>query len=190
MTASKTRFSFYRLLPLIIGLLGVTFAFVPLPLPESLTLKKCPTFIKKSMYYLNILYYEQTKKNDMKLPLQTFTRSMLSKYDGSDEALPIYLGLFGSVLDVTKEKRFYGKNAPYACFAGRDATRALGLGSLDKYDIDLEGFIDDFSPADRKELMEQVEFYRKKYPLVGYLVYANEEQALVNISHTEQVGEL
>lgn len=102
--------------------------------------------------------------------LRYYTREELANYDGSDPAQPILLGMNGDVFDVTeKGSGFYGKDAAYNCFAGKDSTRALSLGSLeedDLYRID----ISDFTAQQHKALKEQHEFYLGKYVLVGRIV--------------------
>ena len=41
---------------------------------------------------------------------------------------PIYLSIFGRVYDVTAGEKYYGEDATYGMFAGKDVTRALCLG--------------------------------------------------------------
>jgi hypothetical protein len=53
------------------------------------------------------------------------------------------LGVCGAVYDVTAlGARFYGPGNAYALFAGRDATRALALGSTDAADVARGGDVD------------------------------------------------
>ena len=47
-----------------------------------------------------------------------FTKEELKQYDGSDEKKPVYLALLGSVFDVTRGKRHYGKGGGYSFFSG------------------------------------------------------------------------
>ena len=71
--------------------------------------------------------------------------------------------------DVTeKGKQFYGPGMAYSVFAGRDGTRALTLGSLDKDDVQRRD-VSDFDAQKRKLMQEQHEFYAGKYPRVGTL---------------------
>ncbi|TYZ58074.1 hypothetical protein PybrP1_010646 [[Pythium] brassicae (nom. inval.)] len=100
--------------------------------------------------------------------LPTFTLEALKKYDGSDESLPILLAVGGKVLDVTSGAKFYGPGKTYAQFAGTACTRALALGSLDKTDITDD--VSDFDESQQKEMLETLEFYYDKYPVVGALV--------------------
>jgi membrane-associated progesterone receptor component len=97
-----------------------------------------------------------------------FTVEELRGYDGSDASRPILLGMAGDVFDVTeKGRQFYGPGAAYSVFAGRDATRALTLGSLEA--ADLTAGVDDFNEAQLAALKEQHAFYLGKYPRVGSL---------------------
>ncbi|KAK9352621.1 cytochrome b5-like heme/steroid binding domain-containing protein [Lipomyces doorenjongii] len=59
---------------------------------------------------------------------QNFSDATLALYNGSNPALPIYVGLNGSVYDVTENSRTYGPGGPYNHFAGRDAARAFVTG--------------------------------------------------------------
>ncbi|ODQ70158.1 hypothetical protein LIPSTDRAFT_58042 [Lipomyces starkeyi NRRL Y-11557] len=59
---------------------------------------------------------------------RNFSDTTLALYNGSDPALPIYVGLNGSVYDVTENSRTYGPGGPYNHFAGRDAARAFVTG--------------------------------------------------------------
>ncbi|KAJ8097020.1 cytochrome b5-like heme/steroid binding domain-containing protein [Lipomyces tetrasporus] len=59
---------------------------------------------------------------------RVFSDATLALYDGSNPDLPIYVGLNGSVYDVTENGRTYGPGGPYHHFAGRDAARAFVTG--------------------------------------------------------------
>lgn len=56
----------------------------------------------------------------------------------------------------------------YNCFAGKDSTRALTLGSLRPEDISSTD-VSDFTPAQLEAAEEQRKFYEGKYELVGKL---------------------
>lgn len=58
----------------------------------------------------------------------------LSLYNGTDENLPIYLAINGSVYDVTSSPHMYGPKGPYRFFSGRDAARAFVTGCFRKED--------------------------------------------------------
>jgi len=74
--------------------------------------------------------------------------SELSLYNGSDPSLPIYLGLNGSIYDVSVSPHFYGPGGSYSFFAGRDATRAYVTGCFEE-DLtgDLRGVEEMFVPV-------------------------------------------
>ncbi|GAY37200.1 hypothetical protein CUMW_027220 [Citrus unshiu] len=59
-----------------------------------------------------------------------FTAEELALHNGTDESIPILLGILGSVFDVTKGKSHYGVGGGYNHFAGRDASRAFVSGNF------------------------------------------------------------
>mmetsp|Transcript_15709 Transcript_15709/g.33975 ORF Transcript_15709/g.33975 Transcript_15709/m.33975 type:complete len:242 (-) Transcript_15709:781-1506(-) len=59
----------------------------------------------------------------------TFTAKELEEFGNGKNGNPIYLSVFGRVYDVTKGEKFYGPEASYSMFAGRDVTRALCMAS-------------------------------------------------------------
>lgn len=58
----------------------------------------------------------------------TFTVKELGEFGNGKNGNPIYLSIFGRVYDVTKGEKFYGPEASYSMFAGKDITRSLCLG--------------------------------------------------------------
>jgi predicted heme/steroid binding protein len=159
----------FHIAALLVGVLGVLTALWPTSI-----MGECPWLARQS--FGSQLYYRfvaLTGGGDGKIDpasgLQYYTRDELRAYDGTDPDKPLLLAIGGDVYDV-KEKgfHFYGPGMGYSQFAGRDAGRALALGSLDMKDVD-NWRIDDFSPAQRKAYKEQMEFYRNKYPHVGKL---------------------
>lgn len=80
------------------------------------------------------------------------TDEELAAYDGSDPSKPIYLGLNGTIYDVTPGRHFYGPGGGYHFFAGRDAARAFVTGCFDT-DLtpDLRGAEEMFIPVDDPE---------------------------------------
>ena len=62
-------------------------------------------------------------EEDKTLPI--FTESDLRTYDGTDPALPIYIGLDGYVYDVTLGKEYYAAGGRYHDLAGKDSSQAL-----------------------------------------------------------------
>ncbi|KAI7898308.1 cytochrome b5-like heme/steroid binding domain-containing protein [Cokeromyces recurvatus] len=99
------------------------------------------------------------------------TVSELSKYDGSDPSLPIYVAIKGDVFDVSKNTSSYGKGSGYNVFAGKDSSKALGKSSLKPEDC-----IGDYSDLTEKELEtlnQWYTFFSKRYNIVGKVVPDN-----------------
>lgn len=94
-----------------------------------------------------------------------FTFEDLRKFDGTD-GRPVYVGAKGLVFDMTTARDKYGPGGPYAVFAGRDASRALGKHSLDRADADNASW-KDLSPAEVNALDEWVAMFASKYQQVG-----------------------
>ncbi|KAI9638227.1 cytochrome b5-like heme/steroid binding domain-containing protein [Dioszegia hungarica] len=89
----------------------------------------------------------------------------LAKHDGSDPSKPIYIAIKGRVFDVTAKKEMYGVGGGYHVFAGKDASKGLGMSSLDAKDA-----VADYSGLDDKQLktLDQWEsFFEKRYNVVG-----------------------
>lgn len=96
------------------------------------------------------------------------TSEELSLYNGSDPQLPIYLGILGSVFDVTKGKSHYGEGGGYNHFSGRDASRAFVSGNFTG-----DGLTDSLlglSSTEVKSVVEWRDFYFRTYIYVGKLV--------------------
>ncbi|WVF70242.1 hypothetical protein IAT40_005031 [Kwoniella sp. CBS 6097] len=94
--------------------------------------------------------------------------SELSQYDGSDPSKPIYVAIKGRVFDVTNKPEMYGKGKGYNIFAGRDASKGLGMSSLDIKDA-----VPDYSTlneAQMKTLNQWESFFEKRYNVVGKVV--------------------
>nr|XP_043606776.1 membrane-associated progesterone-binding protein 4 isoform X1 [Erigeron canadensis] len=104
-----------------------------------------------------------------------FTVEDLAIYNGTDNSLPIFLGILGSVFDVTKGKSHYGQGGGYNHFAGRDASRAFVSGNFTG-----DGLTDslaELSSTEVKSIVEWRDFYNRTYIYVGKLVgrYYNSE---------------
>ncbi|OUM52257.1 hypothetical protein BVG19_g1429 [[Candida] boidinii] len=82
--------------------------------------------------YLDISYY----KFLMSYPCvkHTLTIEELSKYNGSNVNLPIYLSLNGTIYDVSANRGLYAIGGSYNLLTGKDATRAFVTGCLNKRD--------------------------------------------------------
>lgn len=101
-------------------------------------------------------------------PSRLFTAQELALFNGTDEQLPIFLGILGSVFDVTKGKSHYGVGGAYNHFAGRDASRAFVSGNFtgDGLTDTLRGL----SSSEVKSVVEWRDFFFKTYTIVGKLV--------------------
>jgi len=102
------------------------------------------------------------------MPQGDMTVAELKRYDGSDPTVPVLVAAKGKVYDMTKGRDYYGKGAPYNCFAGIDCSRALAKVSLDKKDLnaDCAGLF----ASERDVLNDWVRKFEDKYPFVGILV--------------------
>ncbi|XP_059661892.1 membrane-associated progesterone-binding protein 4 [Cornus florida] len=102
------------------------------------------------------------------IPPRLFTVEELAIYNGTDDALPILLGIIGSVFDVTKGKAHYGPGGGYSHFAGRDASRAFVSGNFtgDGLTDSLHGL----SSPEVKSVVDWRDFYYRTYTFVGKLV--------------------
>lgn len=79
---------------------------------------------------IGILYlYKWQPQKETVLPnqLESYTLTELAKYNGSDRALPIYIGLNGLVYDVSSGKKFYEQGGTYNWLAGKDSSKDLNL---------------------------------------------------------------
>ena len=97
--------------------------------------------------------------------------------DGSGEipvgyaTAPIYIGADDKVFDVSfGGVTFYGPGGPYNKFAGRNASRALALMSLDEKDLDNTS-IADCTEKQIQTMNDWIKTFteRKGYPVVGRL---------------------
>ncbi|TID17962.1 cytochrome b5 [Venturia nashicola] len=77
------------------------------------------------------------------------TDAELAQYDGTDLSKPIYVGLNGSIYDVSASPQTYGAGGGYSFFSGKDAARAFVTGCFQE-DLtpDLRGVEDMYIPID------------------------------------------
>ncbi|KAI0708911.1 progesterone binding protein [Cerioporus squamosus] len=97
-----------------------------------------------------------------------FTLEQLKAFDGTDPSKPIYVAIKGTVFDVTRKADTYGKGKSYNLFAGKDASRALGMSSLKPEDA-----VSDYSTlseGDMKTLNDWFDFFSKRYNIVGKVI--------------------
>lgn len=105
---------------------------------------------------------------------RNFTKEQLRYFDGSTdeksgETKPLYMSVGGTVFDVSGARNFYGPDAPYGVFAGRECGVALAKMSFDeKYLDDLEG-IDSLSFGEKTELEGWIDKFTnfRVYPIKG-----------------------
>jgi membrane-associated progesterone receptor component len=104
--------------------------------------------------------------------LRDFTPEQLREHDGV-HSTTIYIALVGDVYDVSGSSEFYGKDGPYHCFAGRDASRAMAKLSFEEADLASGRDLSDLGPFERSTLEDWVDKFKyyKAYPVVGKLTY-------------------
>ncbi|CAN6929235.1 unnamed protein product [Brassica oleracea var. botrytis] len=114
------------------------------------------------------LYFRSSFKSPPQHSQRLFSAEELALYNGTDETLPILLGILGSVYDVTKGKSHYGSGGGYNHFAGRDASRAFVSGNFtgDGLTDSLHGL----SSSEVKSIVDWRGFYARTYTPVGKLV--------------------
>jgi membrane-associated progesterone receptor component len=112
----------------------------------------------------------QAERTDLAPPKEDpFTQEELKAFDGNDPDKPVYVAIkgfyhtkfslppsshfflklpgSGTVFDVSRKRDTYGPGGSYALFAGKDASRALGLSSLKPEDA-----VPDWSTLEEKDL--------------------------------------
>ncbi|OMP09040.1 hypothetical protein COLO4_05869 [Corchorus olitorius] len=123
---------------------------------------------------------EDFEQKAEKEPIQLgdITEEELRAYDGSDPKKPLLIAIRGQIYDVSSSKMFYGRGGPYAMFAGKDASRALGMLSFKPQDIN--GNIEGLS-EDELAVLEDWEYkFIEKYPKVGRVVAATNSDSTQN----------
>ena len=77
------------------------------------------------------------------------TDAELAQFDGTDLSKPIYVGLNGSIYDVSASPQTYGAGGGYSFFSGKDAARAFITGCFaEDLTPDLRGVEDMYIPVD------------------------------------------
>lgn len=109
---------------------------------------------------------------------RVLTVAELRQHDGSATDLPegyasapIYIGADDKVFDMSfGGVTFYGPGGPYHKFAGRDASRALALMSLDEKDLE-NPTVADCTEKQLNTMQDWIKTFeqRKMYPVVGRL---------------------
>ncbi|GMI67493.1 membrane-associated progesterone binding protein 4 [Hibiscus trionum] len=125
-------------------------------------------FITSSFFGLTLLVALIAFFLNFKSSQKLFSAEELALYNGTDDSLPILLGILGSVFDVTKGKSHYGVGGGYHHFAGRDASRAFVSGNFTG-----DGLTDSLQGLSSTEVHSVVgwrDFYFRSYKFVGRLV--------------------
>ncbi|KAF9142567.1 hypothetical protein BG015_000749, partial [Linnemannia schmuckeri] len=94
-----------------------------------------------------------------------FTKEELAQHDGEKEDGTIYVAIKGIVFDVTAKKAMYGPSGGYHCFAGKDASKALGKSSLKPEDCIAD--YSELTEKERKTMEDWYIFFEKRYAIVG-----------------------
>lgn len=99
------------------------------------------------------------------------TMADVSKCDGVRNKC-MYVGIKGTVFDVTRNVNAYGVGKGYHVFVGKDASRALGKSSLKPEDTDpsLSWDWSVLNDKERKVLDDWYTFFEKRYNVVGHIV--------------------
>jgi len=99
------------------------------------------------------------------------TMADIAKCDGERNEC-MYIGIKGTVFDVTHNVNAYGVGKGYHVLVGKDSSRPLGKSSLKPEDIDPKVSWD-YSALDTKQLKvldDWYTFFEKRYNIVGKLV--------------------
>lgn len=97
----------------------------------------------------------------------------LSQFDGTNPKLPIYIGINGSVFDVSRSRETYGPKGSYSFFSGRDSARAFVTGCFSnkaEFTYDLRGIDPDEAKADIQAWQKYFHNHRK-YWYVGTVMH-------------------
>jgi len=103
-------------------------------------------------------------------PDRLFTEEGLSRFDGSNSDLPIFLAIDGDVFDVSSNRRVYGPGGSYHLMSGVDAARSFGTGCFkDHRTHDLRGLTE----SELRSVNHWREFFRdhKTYHKVGRVIH-------------------
>lgn len=113
--------------------------------------------------------FEPNEKVELQPPKDDpITRAELAKHDGV-QSKDIYIGIKGTVFDVSKNTKSYGVGQGYHNLVGKDASRALGKMSLDPVDTNPEVSWDTSSLNDKEKKVvdDWYTFFSKRYNIVG-----------------------
>ncbi|KOS15787.1 progesterone binding protein [Malassezia pachydermatis] len=91
-----------------------------------------------------------------------FTPEELAKYNGSDPSKPVYVAVKGVIFDVSPRREMYEPGKGYSVFAGKDASRGLGMSSLKPEDA-----VSDYSTLNEAQMKVLNDW---RYNIVGRVV--------------------
>lgn len=101
-----------------------------------------------------------------------YTLEDMIVYDGvQNERILIAVDM--RVYDVTSARSSYGPKGSYAALAGRDASRSLALNDYYKYpkgELQEYDYLFDLTPKQRDVLNGWVDYFNRKYDVVGTLL--------------------
>ncbi|CAH2091689.1 unnamed protein product [Euphydryas editha] len=102
------------------------------------------------------------------------TVAELRQYDGTQPDGRVLVAVNGWIFDVTRGRRFYGPDGPYAAFGGKDASRGLATFSVTSTDKEYDD-LSDLNSMEMESVKEWEAQFREKYDLVGRLLKPGEE---------------
>lgn len=102
--------------------------------------------------------------------LPRLSHAQLLQYDGHRKRR-IYVAIKGLVFDVTMKKERYAKGKAYACLAGRDVSRLLGLNTLKEPTgpglRSTSWFTGDFNEKQNQTVIKWLDYFFKRYKVVA-----------------------
>lgn len=102
--------------------------------------------------------------------LPRLSHAQLLQYDGIHKR-SIYVAIKGLVFDVSTKKERYAKGKAYACLAGRDVSRLLGLNTLKEPTgpglRSTSWYTGDFSEKQNQTVVKWLDYFFKRYEVVA-----------------------
>ncbi|KAL0842297.1 hypothetical protein ABMA28_014431 [Loxostege sticticalis] len=100
--------------------------------------------------------------------VNVYTLEELAQYNGQDQS-EVYLALMGTIFDVTKGTKHYGKGSSYHYFVGKDGSRAFITGNFKDEGQDKDHILD-LTCDELMVLLNWKKTFKEKYKQVGYLI--------------------
>ncbi|SCV99371.1 LAFE_0A01706g1_1 [Lachancea fermentati] len=111
--------------------------------------------------------------SDFELPVE-FTPLQLGEFSGdrASSEKPILLAIRSKVFDVSARPSMYGSWGPYRKFTGKDCSRAFSYswGDWNGLSAPCDASLDGLSVEQLGRVDSWLEFFLRKYPMVGYVV--------------------